>query len=252
MIDVSTLEFYQKNKDCMWTLPPIPGNLTSNIEIAGWLLNQADFGWIELDIGIDTAGWQLESLMSSAWLVPHREDDNTGWNSACIHGIDVGSTGAWTNYGYTDESTVPYHWTPLSYRAPTVRRFWETEFPSDNYRRVRFMELEPDCAITPHSDMPGRLPGEENFDALSFGVPVNIAVIQPKDCYMVLEGKGVVPFEEGKAFIVNIRHTHSVLNFSDEPRMHVIGHSFGYGSKLEQFAELVVRSYNKQYERNRV
>lgn len=109
------------------------------------------------------------------------------------------------------------------------------------------MSLLPDSAITPHSDMPGRLPGEDNFDALEFGVPINIAVLHPKDCYMVLEGHGIVPFKEGKAFIVNIRNYHSVINLSDRKRIHVIGHSYGYGSKLNEFAELVVRSYKKQY-----
>ena len=93
--------------------------------------------------------------------------------------------------------------------------------------------------------MPGRLPGEDNFDALEFGVPINIAVIHPNDCYMVLEGHGIVPFKEGKAFIVNIRNFHSVINFSKQKRVHVIGHSYGYGEKLEQFADLVVRSYEK-------
>jgi hypothetical protein len=108
------------------------------------------------------------------------------------------------------------------------------------------MKLDPNSAITPHSDMPGRLPGEENFDALEFGVPVNIAVVHPTDCHMVLEGYGTVPFEEGRAFIVNIRNYHSVINFSNNPRVHVIGHSFGYGGRLTDFASLVVRSYIKQ------
>jgi hypothetical protein len=66
---------------------------------------------------------------------------------------------------------------------------------------------------------------------------------------MVLEGYGVVPFNEGRAFIVNIRNYHSVINFSNDPRIHVIGHSYGYGSKKEEFAELVARSYVKQYNR---
>jgi hypothetical protein len=96
--------------------------------------------------------------------------------------------------------------------------------------------------------MPGRLPGEDNFDALAFGIPINIAVIHPENCHMVLEGYGIVPFKEGKAFIVNIRNYHTVVNFSNNKRIHVIGHSFGYGTKLNEFAELVVRSYNKMIE----
>jgi hypothetical protein len=247
-MDQKSLDFYNKYKNCKWILPKIPDNLASTVEQASWILNQAKFGWIELDLTIDTVVWQAEAVASTDQFVPHREDENIGWNSACMHGIDVSSTGAWTNYGYTNEADVPYQWTTLADRTPVIKQFWTEQFPSDQYRRVRFMELTPDDAITPHSDMPGRLPGEDNFDALQFGIPINIAVIHPDQCYMVLEGYGVVPFKEGKAFIVNIRNRHSVLNFSSTPRVHVIGHSFGYGTKLEQFAELVVRSYSKQYD----
>jgi hypothetical protein len=66
---------------------------------------------------------------------------------------------------------------------------------------------------------------------------------------MVLEGYGVVPFKEGKAFLINIRNYHSVINFSNESRIHVIGHSHGYGSKKQQFVDLIARSYEKQYNR---
>lgn len=244
---ISALEFYNTNKNCSWTIEPIPKHLVSDIEKARWILNEANFGWIELDLKIDVAEWQLEVQQAGPYFVAHREDNNTGWNSCCIHGIDTDKTGAWTNYGYTDESSVPYNWTELSYKVPTVKQFWQDAFPADSYRRIRFMELIPLSAITPHSDMPGRLPGEAGMDMLDFGVPVNIAVVHPEDCYMVLEGYGIVPFEEGKVFIVNIRNYHSVINFSKHPRIHVIGHSYGYGNKLKMFAELLVKSYEKMY-----
>lgn len=244
---IQALEFYKNNKDCKWTVEPIPKHLNSNIERARWILNDANFGWVELDLEIDLAGWQLEAHQADPYFVAHREDNNVGWNSCCIHGIDTDKTGAWTNYGYTNEADVPYSWTDLSHKTPTIKRFWQTEFPSNDYRRIRFMKLEPESAITPHSDMPGRLPGEQGMDMLDFGVPVNIAVAHPEDCYMVLAGHGVVPFKEGKAFIVNIRNYHSVINFSKQPRVHVIGHSYGYGHKQEAFADLLVRSYEKMY-----
>jgi mannose-6-phosphate isomerase-like protein (cupin superfamily) len=250
MITNSALDFFNKNKSCNWTLDPIPSNLTTDTEIANWLLNYSDFGWIELDIPIDLPQWQQESNNAKMHFVEHR--DNQGWNSCCIHGISIDKTGSWNRYGYTEESQVPYNWTSLSVTTPVIKDFWQSKFPSDSYRRIRFMELMPDSAIHPHSDMPGRLPGEDNFDALQFGVPVNIAVIHPAECFMVLEGKGIVPFKQGKMFIINIRHTHSVLNFSNTPRVHVIGHSFGYGTQISQFATLIANSYKKQYEHYRI
>jgi hypothetical protein len=247
MINKQALDFYHKNKDCTWQLESAPNSISSNLELADWLLNKSTFGWLELDINIDLGGWQLEAQRATPYFVEHREDESQGWNSCCIHGIDTDKTGAWTNYGYTNEADVPYKWTELSRLTPSVKNFWQHQFPSDRYRRIRFMELEADSAITPHSDMPGRLPGEQNFNALEFGVPINIAIVHPNDCHMVLEGYGVVPFREGRAFIVNIRNYHSVINFSNNPRIHVIGHSFGYGSKKEEFAELVAKSYFKQH-----
>jgi hypothetical protein len=249
MISQQALSFYNKNKDCQWALESPPSYIVTPIELANWLLNKSNFGWLELDIDIDLAGWQLEALQAEPYFVDHREDESEGWTSCCLHGIDVDKTGAWTNYGYTDETTVPYQWTDLGKRSPQVTQFWKDQFPTEQYRRIRFMKLNADSAITPHSDMPGRLPGEENFDALEFGIPINIAVIHPADCHMVLEGYGVVPFKEGKAFLINIKNYHSVINFSNESRIHVIGHSYGYGSKKEEFAELIARSYAKQYNR---
>lgn len=246
MISQQALDFYNKNKYCQWQLEKAPNG--SSMEIASWLLNESNFGWLELDIDIDVEQWKSEALNATPYFVHHREDESEGWNSCCIHGIDVDKTGAWTNYGYTNEADVPYRWTKLADQSPTIKNFWN-QFPTDHYRRIRYMELEPNSAITPHSDMPGRLPGEQNFNALDFGVPINIAVVHPENCHMVLEGYGVVPFKEGKAFIINIRNYHSVINFSHRPRIHVIGHSFGYGSKKEEFADLIARSYAKQYNR---
>ena len=228
-------------------MPDLPFDIKTDFEIANWLLNKSSFGWLELDLEIDLAGWQLEAQQADPYFVAHREEQNTGWNSCCIHGIDIDKTGAWTSYGYKNEKQVPYKWTELAHRSPRVKHFWQNEFPADNYRRIRFMEVEAGASIIPHSDMPGRLPGEDNFDALEFGVPVNIAVVHPKDCFMVLEGHGIVPFDEGKAFIINIRNYHSVINFSQQSRIHVIGHPFGYGSNKQDFIKLISRSYKKQY-----
>jgi len=217
---------------------------TDDYKIADWLLNHSDFGWLELDIEFDLAAWQQET--SAAQFVNHRGNEHPGWNSSCIHGIDVDKTGAWTTYGdWTSEDQVPYKWTSISNHTPNIKSFWE-QFPYERYRRIRFMELEPYGKISPHSDAPGRLPGEQGIDMLDFGVPINVAITHPKGCEMYLEGHGIVPFEEGKAFIINIRNVHSVFNNSDKQRIHLIAHGIP-GRDKNQFVELVARSYRKQY-----
>jgi hypothetical protein len=215
---------------------------SSDYEIADWLLNKSNFGWLELDIKFDLTAWKHET--SAARFVDHRGSEHPGWNSCCIHGIDVDKTGAWTNYGYNREEEVPYKWTSISEYTPSIKKFWE-QFPYERYRRIRFMELEPSGVISPHSDAPGRLPGENDLDMLEFGVPINVAIIHPDDCHMTLEGHGTVPFKEGKAFIINIRNVHSFVNNSNTPRIHLIAHGIP-GKRKDEFVELIARSYRKQ------
>ena len=216
--------------------------MNNDYKIANWLLNESEFGWLELDIKFDLDAWKREA--NAAQFVDHRGIEHPGWNSCAIHGIDVDKTGAWTNYGYTREEDVPYKWTSISERTPSIKSFWE-QFPYERYRRIRFMQLEPGGRISPHSDAPGRLPGEDNLDMLDFGVPINIAIIHPNDCNMHLEGHGTVPFAEGKAFIINIRNVHSFVNNSNTPRIHLIAHGIP-GNRKDDFIELVARSYRKQ------
>ena len=109
------------------------------------------------------------------------------------------------------------------------------------------MELKPSGVISPHSDSPGRLPGEKNLNMLEFGVPINIAITHPKKCFMTLEGYGIVPWQEGKAYIINIRNYHSVINFSNTERIHLIAHGMP-GNRIDDFVKLVARSYRKNHE----
>lgn len=235
-------EFYNLHKDTLWKMPTAPKEAVTDYDIADWLLNKSDFGWLELDVEIPLDLWKQEA--QSAEYVDHRGEDHPGWNSSCIHGIDVDKTGAWSNYGYTDESQVPYRWTALSEKTPHIKHYWE-QFPYESYRRIRFMELLANGTISPHSDAPGRLPGEKDLDMLKFGVPINIAIVHPEDCHMTLAGYGTVPWKEGKAFIINIRNYHSVINRSTQSRVHLIAHGIP-GKRQSQFVELIARSYRKQ------
>lgn len=241
---MNAIDFYNANKDLTWKMPACPSNVTTDYEIADWLLNWSDIGWLELDIDVPYNLWSLEA--QTANYVSHRGDEHPGWNSTAIHGIDVDKTGAWTNYGdWTKEEDVPYKWTSLSKHTPMIKSFWE-EFPYESYRRIRFMQLEPAGIISPHSDAPGKLPGEIGLDMLDFGVPINVAIDHPDNCHLTLEGYGVVPFTVGKAFIINIRNYHSAINKSPNRRIHLIAHGIP-GNRKDDFIKLVARSYKKQY-----
>jgi hypothetical protein len=221
------------------TMKPIPNNLSPE-EIVNWIF-RSGFGWIELDVNFDLSTWKTESQQCLDHLVVHREGDNhNGWRSCCIHGIDIDKTGIWSKYASAEPE---YQWTELSTRTPAIKKFWQS-LPFEKYARVRFMEVRARGFVAPHSDFTVT----EDMDVFNNIVPINIAITHPEKCNMILEGVGTVPWQEGKVFLVNISHVHSVVNNSDQPRLHMIGHGIP-GNKKEQFIELIIRSYQKQYER---
>jgi hypothetical protein len=234
------LKFYNLNKDCVYTPPVLPDNL-STVDAARWIMNHPDFAWLELDMPVP----DLEYTVAESYYVSHREGESSGWDSCCIHGIETWATQNWPEY-VAEETDSIYKWTTIADHAPITDKFWKT-FPSEKFKRVRFMRLAPGGYIASHSDAPGRgyRPGEPvDYDPLELGCPVNIAIIHPDDCHMVLERFGVVPFKPNKMFLVNIRHTHAVLNFSNQERVHMIGFCV-FGDRKEQFADLIVKSYGR-------
>jgi hypothetical protein len=201
-------------------------------------------GWIELDIDFNLTDWIEESKIAEQFLVTHRENGgHKGWRSCCIHGIDTDKTGHWAQYSATEED-ITYKWTDLSKLTPKITNFWKS-FPTERFARLRFMELEPNGFIAPHDDSPSGVKNTE-FDMMDHMIPINLAITHPDNCQMQLEGYGRVPFRAGRAFIVNITNVHSAINNSNQPRMHMIAHCI-IGNKKKEFAELVVRSYNKHH-----
>lgn len=233
-------KFYQENKDCNWTLEEIPKDLTTDVERAKWIFSQP-IGWIELDLEFDIPSWLVESKQAEPFLVHHREGDNhSGWKSCCIHGLGIEKTG--TNF---TAPTSAYQWTALSEKTPVITNFWK-QFPFEKLLRVRFMNLDAGGHISRHNDCPSN-----DMHLMEHIVPINIAIDHPENCYMTLQDYGVVPWKTGKIILVNITNDHAVFNNSIRRRMHMIGHGY-IGNKINEFSHLIVRSYNKQYERNRV
>jgi hypothetical protein len=238
------IEFYNQNKNFSYSPPEVPSNVKNNsMEFSRWLLNHPNFAWIELDIDLDLETWKKESSAAVDYFVDHRASTSIGWRSCCIHGLGIEKTLNWPSY-LDDETLVKYDWTPLSDITPTIKDFWVNQFPAESYQRIRFMLIEPEGYISPHSDAPGRLPGETIEHDTLVGWPINLAIIHPEDCHMVLEGYGVVPFTEGKLILINIRHRHAFLNFSNKNRIHMIAASI-FGSKVKDMAKLVHRSFFK-------
>jgi aspartyl/asparaginyl beta-hydroxylase (cupin superfamily) len=104
------------------------------------------------------------------------------------------------------------------------------------------MRVAAGGSINWHND--GQLP--EGIDPLISILPINVAVIHPQNCEMEIEGHGVVPWTEGKIIMLNISKNHAVFNRSGKDRIHMIANII-LGNRKKEFAEMLVRCYNKQY-----
>jgi hypothetical protein len=238
-------QFFEANAPLKKLLPQIPTDLYTDEEITRWIFKQ-DIPYIELDLTFDVTQWRAESKIAEPYLVNHRESQpHKGWKSCCIHGIDIDKTGIWHCYAETEPE---YHWTDLSASTPHIKQFWQ-QFPFERFARVRFMQLEAGGYIYPHQDAP---PGyDKDFELLDHLVPINIAIDHPEECYMTLKDHGIVPWKSGNIKLVNITNYHSVINFSDRHRMHLIAHGI-VGNRFKEFSTLIANSYKKQYERSRI
>lgn len=239
------MKFLQTNAELKKPLPQIPNELKNDKDITKWVLKQ-DIPYIELDINFDIDIWHQEASLAEPYFVSHRESQpHKGWLSCCIHGIDVDKTGIWNMYA---DEEPEYHWTSLSELTPNIKQFWQ-RFPFEKLARVRFMKLESQGYIAPHHDTPNGY--NNDSEMLDYLIPINIAINHPDDCHMVLKDHGIVPWQTGDIKLVNIKNYHSVVNFSEHPRMHLIAHGI-VGNRIEEFSTLIARSYKKQYERNRI
>lgn len=236
-------EFYKEHRNKTPVLLD-PLNKT-NEEITRWFLKTTP--WLELDIEFELDAWVNDAILADEYYVNHRdiktgEGTHVNWQSCVLHGIDTDKTNVWSVYGYKKEPE--YRWTELGNRTTAIKKFWTEKFPSENYARIRFMKLGSQGSISPHNDDNGSVDLDKMFE---YPLPINVAIIHPNDCFMTIKDQGVVPFKAGKMFFVNILKDHSVINFSNQCRIHLIAHCY-VGNRREEFCELIARSYKKQYQ----
>jgi hypothetical protein len=197
-----------------------------------WIRTQSTLPWLPLEIAIpyDVISEELNNIKHL--LVSHRDDyaEHSGWKSFCIHGKSYDATRE--KIHYTDNR--PLCWTQEAQDLiPLTTDFFKNTWPATKYDRLRVMLLEPGGYIAIHSD----------YDQSQLR-PINIAITQPKDCDFVMEKYGVVPFEPGQAYWLDISNRHTVFNLSDTPRWHIIVHQHFDNTK---FQNLVVNSYKRMY-----
>lgn len=199
-----------------------------------WITGVSGVPWLELDFDIkDHEAMAMEALACRDLFVDHREDASWGWRSLVLHGLNPASTRSATNYGFNSDAEAPYAWTSVADRCPVTVAFLKRLLAFRRLNRVRFMLLDPMSCILPHIDTWNRsLTG------------LNIALTNPPGAHFKLLDKGCVPFKAGRAFLVDISNTHSCINLSQVPRVHIIAHA---DDPLPAFTELVRRSFRRTW-----
>ncbi len=191
----------------------------------GDIIDHSGIPWLELDINVPHEDILKEIKNNIELLVDHRDDygEHSGWKSFCIHGKSLTTT----QHCVDDR---PFCWIPeiVESMPHTVEYFqsWNLDF-----YRLRVMALEPGGFISIHKDSDQKIL-----------YPINIAITQPTDCKFVMEDWGVVPFEVGKSFMLDVSNRHAVVNNSYETRYHIIVH---YKELNDKFKNIVKISYLK-------
>lgn len=171
---------------------------------------------------------ELESLKSI--FVEHRPDEgHKGWKSLSLHGcLDAFKTMCPEDYGIKEEEAI-YHWTEIADKCPITTRYFQAHFPSESYRRIRFMLVEPGGYILPHRDR------ERNYLG-----PLSIAVNAPDQCAFGLENHGIIPIQAGGFYLIDISNRHCVWNQSSRDRYHITV-EVDLGSQKQKYLEMLIK-----------
>lgn len=177
--------------------------------------------WKELDLEFPHQEMLLEAkeLFDRGYFVAHRSlyENNVGWFSTCLHGIDWRYTNTINRYRklkiFGNGVQSQLDWTEAAKLAPVTIEFIKSLSALKNYERIRIMALLPGGYIAPHRDQLKR-----GFSA------VNFALNNPEGCEFHFKGHGIAPFAKGKALALDLSVEHWVVNRSNEIRFHLIPH----------------------------
>lgn len=206
----------------------IQQHCASDTATADWIVNHCDLGYLPLQIQIP---WQLiyneaESVISHMIAYPATDHVSQGWSNFGLYTRgpdDLGDLGR-TTIDLNNE------WTQQAKQLmPRTVEYFTTLWPHRQFHKIRLLGLAPMGVIGLHSD---------DCDGLH---NINIAINHPAQCDFVLENSGIIPFENGRAFLVNTGRRHAVVNHSNHLRIHLVI----YQDNDHVFEKMIVESYEK-------
>ena len=215
---------------------------------------EKDIWYLKIDIEIpEIIKKEAQAVYEEGFFAPHRDSYGSGWWASSLHGWapkdERNTDQAWRytmnpdGYGYSEED-VNWGWSEMQDVAPEMKR-WLEDFPHSTYRRCRFMMLQPGGGITKHHDANERRIADGRQRNLASAI--NIAIHQPKDCYLRRTdgpvAKEELPFKDCTGFWFDNGVEHEALNSSDENRFHFIIHGGMNGERKRLMKQSLVKEY---------
>jgi hypothetical protein len=176
---------------------------------------QSEGRYLKLDVPMPYTEMLAEAFALIDRFTPHRSGDygHDGWESLTLHGLGWDKHENWSDYGYKKgkDASNDMYWTEIADLCPITTKWLKEVFPSNKYGRVRFMLLRAGGNISMHKDSSIKL--IEN---------INVALNNPTGCKWVWGDGEELIMEQGGVYAMNLYYYHSVVNNSNEDRMHMI------------------------------
>jgi hypothetical protein len=176
---------------------------------------QSEGRYLKLDIQLPYKEMCSEAFALLDKFSSHRggEYSHAGWESLTIHGLGWDKHENYDTYGYKKgkDASSDMYWTEIADLCPITTKWLKEVFPCGKYGRVRFMLLRAGGKIALHSDSSIKL--IEN---------INVALNNPPGCKWIWGDGEEIIMEAGGVYAMNLHYYHSVVNESNEDRMHMI------------------------------
>ena len=194
--------------------------------------------YLKLDISLPYEEMCAEAFAIIDRFSPHRgtEHSHRGWESLTLHGLGWNKHENWDAYGYKagKEASNDFVWTEIADLCPITTKWLKEVFPCKKYGRVRFMLLRAGGEISMHNDSPSGTRLIEN---------INVALNNPKGCKWIWGDGEEIIMEAGGVYAMNLSYDHSVVNTSDQDRMHMI---IARHDGLDEWKTLINEAAKKQ------
>lgn len=194
---------------------------------ADWICWHSGLPYLPLNMDIPWHMIQQEAKAAVGAMIaqPITSYDSRGWTNLGIY-----SRGAEDPGDYHGPVLGTNDWTDLAQELlPNTVKYFQESWPHEEFYKIRLLGLEPGGVIGLHTD---DCHGLDN---------INIAIDHPVGCEFGVEGGGIVPFENGRAFMINVGRRHAVVNPTPHLRLHITI----YQKHDAHMRQLIEQSYEK-------